>query len=39
MTYRFLLNRNRVEENVPPDEFLLDIKSSFRVWQLLLRCF
>ena len=25
MTYQFLLNRNSVEENVPPDELLLDI--------------
>ncbi|MFZ2313499.1 MAG: FAD binding domain-containing protein [Methylobacter sp.] len=25
MTYQFLLNRNGVEENVPPDELLLDI--------------
>lgn len=25
MTYQFLLNRNRVEENAPPDELLLDI--------------
>ena len=25
MTYRFLLNRNSVEENVPPGELLLDI--------------
>lgn len=25
MTYRFLLNRNNVDENVPPGELLLDI--------------
>lgn len=25
MAYRFLLNRNNVEENVPPGELLLDI--------------
>jgi len=25
MTYRFLLNDTSVEENVPPDELLLDI--------------